>query len=245
MSFFTKKHPFAVEAYFTRSTVLTYAVPKDQLARLIPECVTLDTYDDKWGFVAIAMVQTKNLRPKGFPPFFGHNFFLIGYRVFVRYKDQRGKKLRGLYILKSETNRRRMQFLGNIFTHYQYTTTDITQTQNESDHCISSIQSNFTIQYNSTPTTELPSSSPFLDWKTARRFAGPLPFTFTYDAQKKEVMIIEGVRSNWKPQPIHVLRHQFQFIEQLNFTNIQLASAFEIQNIPYHWKKGKTELWKP
>lgn len=64
-----KNHPFAVEAFFKSSIVLTFAVPKEQLESLIPECLTLDTFKDKWAFVAVAMVKTKDLRPKGFPKF--------------------------------------------------------------------------------------------------------------------------------------------------------------------------------
>ena len=117
---FLKDHPFAVDAHFDSSLVLTFAVPKEELQDRIPECLELDTFDDKWAFVAIAMVQTKDLRPKGFPKFMGNDFFLIGYRVFVRYTNKKGKRLRGLYILKSETNKKKMQIMGNTFTHYNY-----------------------------------------------------------------------------------------------------------------------------
>jgi len=72
---FLKNHPFAVEAFFDSSIVLTFAVPKEQVAGLIPECLELDTFQDKWAFIAVAMVQTKNLRPKGFPKFMGNDFF--------------------------------------------------------------------------------------------------------------------------------------------------------------------------
>ncbi len=57
-----KNHPFAVEAIFESSLVLTFAVPKAQLENLIPECLSLDTFQDKWAFVAVAMVKTKDLR---------------------------------------------------------------------------------------------------------------------------------------------------------------------------------------
>ena len=120
-----KNHPFAVEAFFEKSTVLTYAFRKEDLEGLLPASLTLDLFQNKWAFVAIAMVQTKGLRPKGFPAFMGNDFYLIGYRIFVQYTDSRGKRLRGLYILKSETNRKKMEMLGNIFTHYNYTTTDV------------------------------------------------------------------------------------------------------------------------
>ena len=139
MSSFLKNHPFAVEAFFESSLVITFAVPKDQVQKLIPECLELDTFEGKWAFIAVAMVQTKSLRPKGFPKMFGNDFFLIGYRLFVRFTNQAGKHLRGLYILRSETDKRKMEVLGNIFTHYKYTTTDIHKIRQNGTAEISSI----------------------------------------------------------------------------------------------------------
>ena len=245
MLLFLKNHPFAVEAFFESSLVLTFAVPKEQLKTYIPECLQLDTFNDKWAFVAIAMVQTKDLRPKGFPKFMGHDFFLIGYRVFVRYTNNAGKNLRGLYILKSETDKKKMELLGNIFTHYKYTTTDILQKEQINSKEISSAKSKFKITINKTEEEVLlPENSPFKDWKEARRFAGPLPFTFTYNSTKKEVLIIEGVRQNWTPMPVKVIDYDFKFLNSLKLENPVLANAFVIKNIPYYWKKGKIELWK-
>jgi uncharacterized protein YqjF (DUF2071 family) len=242
---FLKNHPFAVEAFFESSLVLTFAVPKEQLETKIPECLQLDTFNDKWAFIAMAMVQTKDLRPKGFPKFMGNDFFLIGYRVFVRYTNKAGKHLRGLYILKSETDKKKMEFMGNIFTHYNYTTTDILQKENIGSKEISSTKSKFKVTIDKREEEiSLPEGSPFTDWKEARRFAGPLPFTFTYNSNTKEVLIIEGVRQNWLPAPVKVIDYDFDFLNSIKLKNSILANAFVIKNIPYHWKKGKIETWK-
>lgn len=241
---FLKNHPFAVSAYFERSTVLTFAIPKEQLVSLIPSCLELDTFQDKWAFIAIAMVQTKNLRPKGTPKFIGNDFFLIGYRIFVRYHTSYGKRLRGLYIIKSETNKRKMAFFGNIFTHYNYTTTDINIEEKNDERIFSSQNSNFKFQVSKNESeADMPEGSPFIEWKDARRFAGPLPFTFTYDSANNSVLIIEGVRSNWKPKAISVMDYQFEFLDNLNLQNVVLANAFEITDIPYFWKKGRKDIW--
>jgi uncharacterized protein YqjF (DUF2071 family) len=243
---FIKNHPFAVEAFFKSSVVLTFAVPKEQIQPLIPECLQLDLFDDKWAFIAIAMVQTEDLRPKGFPRVLGNDFFLIGYRVFVRFTNSAGKNLRGLYILKSETDKKKMEFFGNLFTHYNYTTTDINQIEQNGLIEISSVRSGFkmVIETANNENIPLPHDSPFSDWKEARRFAGPLPFTFTYSLVKKEVLIIEGVRENWKPKPVRVHDYTFSFIDNLRLKDAKLANAFIIENIPYCWKKGKIEQWK-
>ncbi|EDP72153.1 hypothetical protein FBALC1_13667 [Flavobacteriales bacterium ALC-1] len=240
-----KNHPFAVEAFFDSSLVLTFAVPKEQLESMIPECLSLDTFKEKWAFIAVAMVQTKDLRPKGLPKFLGNDFFLIGFRIFVRYTNKAGKRLRGLYIIKSETDKKKMEFMGNLFTHYNYTTTDIKKKQHKNSLEICSEKSDFNITINKTASDiELPKNSPFENWKEARRFAGPLPFTFTYNEKPKEVLIIEGVRTNWKPKPQEVINYHIDFLDSLSLNNLVLANAFVIENIPYYWKKGKKELWK-
>ena len=239
---FLKNHPFAVEAYFDSSLVLTFTVPKEELQKLIPECLELDTFEDKWAFIAVAMVQAKNLRPKGFPKFMGNDFFLIGYRIFVRYTNNIGKRLRGLYILKSETDKKKMEFLGNVFTHYNYTTTDISVKLEGDLKSISSIKSNFNLIIEQTESeVNIPDGSPFTDWKDARKYAGPLPHTFTYDKEDKSVLIIEGIRQNWRPESIKVKSYHFEFLKSLKLRNVILANAFEIKNIPYQWKKGRIE----
>lgn len=245
MKNFLKNHPFAVQAHFDSSLVLTFAVPKEQLQNFIPECLELDTFQDKWAFIAIAMVQTKGLRPKGFPKFMGNNFFLIGYRIFVRYTNNAGKRLRGLYIIKSQTDKKKMEFFGNIFTHYNYTTTDITQIKDKNFKTIKSEQSKFDVTIALTnDVIKIPEGSPFTDWKDARKFAGPLPHTFTVNTKDKTILTILGIRQHWKPEPVQVESYHFEFLNQLKLQNIVLANAFEIKNIPYHWQKGKIEKWK-
>ena len=239
---FLKNHPFAVEAFFDYSLVLTYAIPQEEVRKLIPACLTLDTFADKWAFIAVAMVQTKALRPKGFPAFMGNDFFLIGYRVFVRYTTAQGKRLRGLYILKSETNRIWMEVLSSVFTRYNYDTTDITQTTNGTVLTVASQASGLDVAVDTSPNQRvLPASSPFSDWKEARRFAGPLPFTFSFDEPAKTVLLVEGVRQHWQPAPVQVLRDNLPFFDSINMASYQLANAFLIQDIPYVWKRGRTE----
>jgi hypothetical protein len=237
-------HPFAVEAFFTRSLVLTFSAPAVNLSPLLPPCLELDTFNNEWGFAAMAMVQTRNLRPKGFPAWMGNDFFLIGFRLFVKYHTSSGKRLRGLYILQSQTDKKKMEWLGNFFTMYKYSTTDIRQEIDGSQYHIESRQSGFNIGVKmAQELVPLPDQSPFSNWKEARRFAGPLPFTFSYVPEKKSVLIVEGVREDWEPRPVAVTNMQISFPEMLQNKGLQLANAFVVENIPYSWKKGKLDPW--
>ncbi len=240
---YLKNHPFPVEAHFEKSVVLSFAIPKDLLIPFIPECLSLDCFQNKWAFIALAMVNTNHLRPKGFPKFFGNNFFLTGYRIFVQYKNNQGKRFRGLYILKSETDKSLMKLFGNIFTHYNYSKRNFNFSKNGEFDIIDSMDDYLKVVYHSHDNAQIPTGSPFNTWKEARRFAGPLPFTFTYRKKDKTVTIIEGVRSNWKPKPIEIQSYQCQYLNELGIEDYVLANAFEIRDIPYYWKKGKTETW--
>jgi len=241
---FLKDHPFAVESHFDTSLVLTYAVPKAHLLKFIPECLSLDTFEDTWAFIAVAIVKTRYLRPKGFPKFLGNDFVLTGYRIFVKYNTSYGKRLRGLYIIHSETDKVKMALLGNIFTHYNYQKTDIKFRRSAKQIEVVSTKSDLSVKVEESDTEiALPVDSPFKDWKEARRFAGPLPFTFTYDCNKQEVLIIEGVRKDWIPKPVKVLESNVGFVDNLQLKGAVPANAFVITNTPYYWKKGRKDKW--
>lgn len=238
-----KRHPFAVEAYFDYSLVLTYSAPAQRLAHLLPAPLELDLHKDETAFLAVAMVQTRGLRAKGWPRWLGQAFFLLGYRLFVRYHTAAGKRLRGLYILRSETDKPRMAWAGNLFTHYHYREVGIEAQANKGRFAI---QSSLGLNVQATlGTTEspLPVGSPFESWKEARRFAGPMPFTFTYEPLHKKMVIIEGVRQHWQPQPVVVQHSYVPFLAELGLESLLLANAFCVQGIPYYWKKGRTEPW--
>lgn len=241
-----KNHPFGVVAKLERTTVLAFAVPRAELEALIPSALELDLFQEQWGFVAVALVRTKELRPAGFPKWVGNDFWLLGYRIFVRYRNTKDRRLRGLYILGSETDKRRMAFLGNMFTHYQYqhkafdiTTKDYRTTWNAPDG-----SSSLVVHDDPDVPASLPSGSVFKDWSEARRFIGPLPFTFSHDATRGQVLIIEGARTDWTPRPVTVERHSFRFLEGLGLSELRLSNAFAMDNVAYHWKPGVIEPFR-
>lgn len=239
---FLKNHPFAVRAEFEYSLVLTFAAPVEQLSAHLPPGLAADTLDGQWGFAAVAMVRTRALRPAGWPRCLGSDFFLIGTRIFVRHTGSDGRARRGLYIVKSETDRRKMQWLGNLFTQYRYTTTDIRADWNGSRLRVDAKATGLHVEVETgIKNPPLPAGSPFENWRAARRFAGPLPFTFSWQADKNRMLVIEGVRQNWTPAPVSVRRCEIPWLETLHCAGLVLANAFLIRNIPYYWKKGRFE----
>lgn len=242
-----KRHPFPVKAWFDFSLVLTYALPKEVLLPLLPAGLEPDTHHDH-GFVAVAMVQTRRLRPAFMPAFMGRDFFLTGYRIFVKYHTQKRKRYRGLYILRSDTNSRFMQFSGNLLTHYNYHTVNVSLSRSAEGLAVQATDpggindARVEVLYGNERST-LPQTSVFASWKEARRFAGPLPFTFDHEKQTNSIIIIEGVRAHWDPQPVVVNHAHFGFFSQPVFSGCTplLSNAFVTTGIPYMWKRGVRE----
>ena len=138
-----------------------------------------------------------------------------------------------------------MEVFGNLFTHYRYSKVDVALRNKETRTTIQSEVSGFVVTVDREEQDEphLPLGSPFANWKEARRFAGPLPFTFSATPGSNRFVIIEGVRQNWKPRPVAVVEHHVPFVLSLTDEAPTLASAFMTENIPYAWKKGVIETW--
>lgn len=239
-----KHHPFPVVAQLDQVVAVSFAFPEPALRHLIPAGLEMDTYEGL-GFITAALVWTSALRPAGFPEILGQDFFLAGYRIFTRLRNPSGRRLRGLKIIRSETDKHRMVWLGNLMTGYSYRHVNVKiETQGSSTHVLTSLA-------DGTPTldltfsagseeTRLPAGSPFPDWRTARRFAGPMPFTFSPEADGSFV-VIEGSRQAWVPQPVHVKDWQVSLFKEGSLQGVEpiLANAFIVKNVPYRWEKGQ------
>jgi len=232
-----RRHPIPIRSHFDFALVLTYALPANVLEPLLLPGLELDRFGDD-GFVAVALVQTRDLRPAVLPAFIGLDFFLAGYRIFTRY-DAGERKLRGLQILRSRTDSRIMTFFGNLLTHYNYSRARVDVKRNDGQLAIA-MGDELDVVADLTREATLPAASPFANWKTARRYAGPLPFTFDHERETNSIVRIEGVRQEWKPRPVHVDVRRIEFFNQPAFANTTpvLASAFYFEDIPYLWRRG-------
>ncbi len=241
---FLKRHPFPVLARFERVVAVSFAFPESTLSTLVPEGLELDVYEGH-GFVTAALVWTRHLRPAGFPEFMGQDFFLAGYRIFTRLRDDSGRRLRGLTILRSETDKYRMVISGNLLTHYNYRHVKLMTEKSGSERRVVTTLANGSPTLDLTFDTDaenapLPVESPFPDWRTARRFAGPMPFTFSPEADGS-FMVIEGSRAEWVPRPIIVKDWHISLFDEAPFSGVRpiLANAFMVENVSYRWSRGR------
>jgi uncharacterized protein YqjF (DUF2071 family) len=222
---------------------LSFAFPAEVVRPLVPPSLSMDLFNNL-AFVTVAMVWTRALRPAMLPPAVGNDFFLAGYRVFTRFAEPSGRHLRGLQILRSETDKWSMVWSGNLVTRYHYRHVRVNIEQSGDDirvHATHHGKPTFDIAVNvGGGDVALPNGSPFTDWKAARRFSGPMPFTFSPDSDQTMV-VVEGSRQHWEPRPIRVDSWRVALFDESPLCNATpiLANAFLVEDVAYQWKRGR------
>jgi Uncharacterized conserved protein (COG2071) len=235
-----KRHPFPVVAWFERVLAVSFAFPEEILRPLVPEPVEIDSHDG-FGFVTVALVRTKGLRPAAFPAMLGQNFFLAGYRIFTRLRDESGRRMRGLQILRSETDKTRMVLSGNLLTHYNYRKVNLEDSGSRVRTWTPDGRETLDLSFDLTSEPDSPpEGSPFADLRAARNFAGPMPFTFDAEGDGRFV-VIEGKRTEWIPRPVKILDWKVGLFDESPFRGVKplLANAFRVEGVPYRWERGR------
>ncbi|WP_282204475.1 DUF2071 domain-containing protein [Kitasatospora fiedleri] len=251
MKHLLRRHPVPMRTHFAHSLVLTYALPPHVLEPLLPPGLALDTYTDpvgtEHGFVAAALVDTRSLRPAFLPARLGADRVLTGYRIFTRFPTPGGRAMRGLKILRSDTDSRVMALGGNLLTRYHYRPARIgsrvvgdtlefrvVSRDGRADLYVRA-------DLGSAP-ADLPAGSPFACAKDARRFAGPLPYTFEHEPETGSMIVVKATRTHWEPTPVAVeLPTPPTFFEHGPFagTTPVLANAFHVADLDYGWHAGQ------
>ena len=237
-----QRHPLPIDAHLRDCLTLTYALPAATLRPLLPPGLELDTIGEQ-AFVAVALVQARGMRPAGLPRALGRDFFLAGYRIFARFRTPEGRTVRGLRILRSDADSALMVTGGNLLTHYNYRRCRAA-VEAAGDRLHVTVSSpdgggdlDVTVDLGD---PSLPSGSPFASVREARRFAGPLPYTFDYEAETDAIVAIEARRTNWRPAPVAARVDRIAFFDQPAFAGCTpvLAAAFHVSGIEYRWLRG-------
>ena len=244
-----RRHPLPMRTRFGHSLVLTYALPPAVLAPLLPPGLRLDEYvapdGTRHAFVAVGLVSVRALRPAALPAALGFDCVLTGYRIMARCPTPGGRTMRGLFILHSQTDRRLLAAGGNLLTRYHYRLARIAL-RTGPGHLEATVDSRdgradltVTAALDDPPGAP-PAGSPFADLAAARRFAGPLPYTFDYERSTGSVVVVKADRTEWQPEPVTVSVPRLTFFDHgpLAGSAPVLANAFHVADLAYGWRRG-------
>ncbi len=237
-----------MQAHFVRSLVVTWAYPAAVLRPFLPPGLRLHGYGDV-GFLAVAVVSARGLRPVGWPAWMGFDVMMTGYRIFTRFARAGAGDLIGLRSVRSDMSSRLVARVGNGLTHYGFRPAraevreeaggDGTRLHVAVASGDGAADYRVTAEIGAEP-APLPAGSPFPSLAVARRFAGPLPNTFDYEAATDAMIVVEGVRQEWKPHPVRVAVGECGFLRHpwLTAHRPVLANAFLVSDVPYRWRAG-------
>jgi hypothetical protein len=235
-----RRHPLPIATHFRHSLVLTYAFAAERLEPLLAPGLVLDRHGEL-GFAAAAFVQTERLRPAFAPPALGRDYFLAGYRLFVRVAA--AESLRGLLILRSDTDSRALALGGNLLTRYHYKVAHVELEEPPGRLELRVRTAGGAADVDVAAELEpapLPAGSPFSDLREARRYAGPLPYTFDYEQATDSLVVVRGTRTEWNPESVAVTVRRMTFFERPPFDGAgALANAFHVGDLDYRWERGR------
>jgi hypothetical protein len=134
-----------------------------------------------------------------------------------------------------------MSMLGNLFTHYGYRRRRVTTTRTNGRLSVET-DSGLRIGIDAAR-PELPAGSPFASWTEARKFAGPMPYTFAAE-QDGRVVRVRGTRAHWEPRPVALTAFAAPFLAKL-VPSARPAAAFLVEDVDYRWEPGRREAPMP
>ncbi len=78
---------------------------------------------------------------------------------------------------------------------------------------------------------------------SARAAAALVWATFDYEAETHSIVVIQGVRERWNPEPVRVEVRGVGFFDHAAFAGAPpvLASAFHVAGVAYRWERGRRE----
>jgi hypothetical protein len=133
-----------------------------------------------------------------------------------------------------------MVIFGNVLTHYRYRLADAScrlrgdklEIQSHGVDVVADL---------ATGSVPLPEGSPFADEREARRFAGPLPYTFHHEQETGSLVAIRGTRGGWEPRCVAVSVRDLTFFASGPFegSDARLANAFYVGGVDYRWERGR------
>jgi hypothetical protein len=110
----------------------------------------------------------------------------------VKHRDPAGRTRRGLHILRSDTDQRSMKLGGNLLTHYRHRLASINLRPTRDQLAVriatpgAGVGLDVLARLSGQPAPLAP-GSPFRSRRDARRFAGPLPWTFVHRATARRL----------------------------------------------------------
>jgi Uncharacterized conserved protein (COG2071) len=236
--------PFEANTVWAEAVAVNVAVDPAALRPLVPPVFDLDLHNDK-AFVSLTASRLKDFGVGRAPRALRMNFYQATYRAHVAYTDFRGRRLRGCYFVRSETNSRLMSLTANLlpeFRAHRCGTCPILMARN-GDHVLLSVDAEdaagkvVLVLAMDRPLHGMPQGSQFASVKEAYDFLVDFYDAFAYDPEADEVLLLRIERGDWDIKIVEPVDHYLGYFSSGPFPpgSATLDSVFYFRDVPYRW----------
>ena len=237
--------PFEANTIWAEAICVNVQIEPDALRPLIPTHFELDLYNDK-AFISLTASRLKDFGMGRIPRALRMNFYQSTYRAHVTFTDYRGRKMRGCYFVRSETNSHIMSLTANLlpeFKAHHCGTFPILMAHN-GKHLVFSVDSGddpagkvVLVLDDAHPLNAMPESSIFPTIQDSYDFIVDFYDDFSYDPDTDDVFILSIDRGDWDIRVLETVDCYLGYFEDGPFPagSTKVDSVFYFRNTPYRW----------
>jgi len=241
----TQRLPITMKTVFQDLVLLTFAVPPEKLASLLPDYIHPYVHQQR-SYISIVVGNMRGMRLAVVPEFLGTNYYQIVYRAVVCLKDVNGVTHPGVFFLRSDSNDPVMSYFGNQLTEFRfhYFHTGAISLLKRGQEMLGSVQTKdkggdlVAYLLNQGKAESLPPADGFDSVQQEKDLLVQLFHAYAYNPDQQVVYDLEIERGDW-----HLERLQMQdcftaFFMESPFirTEAQPFSHVYIQECSYIWK---------
>jgi uncharacterized protein YqjF (DUF2071 family) len=237
--------PFDANTVWAEAVAVNYRLDPAALRPLVPPVFDLDLYAGK-AFVSLTASRLKDFGVGWVPAALRMNFYQATYRAHVTYTDFRGRRMRGCYFVRSETNSRLMSLTANLLPEFRahHCATHPILMARQGGHLLLTVDSGadpagkvVLVLDTERPLAVMPAGSVFPSVPAAYDFLVDFYDAFSYAPESGEVFLLQIERGPWDIQVVEPVDSYFGYFSDGPFPpgSAELDSVFYFRNTPYRW----------
>ncbi len=115
---FLKRIPVIYSGELHKVKLINFSVDLDEVLPMVPQQIKVRNFDGK-AIISMVNVNLKHMTIKAFPDLFSLDYQHVAFRLLVDDSEWSKGKAKGIYFLKSFTNKPFVVWSGNLLSHYK------------------------------------------------------------------------------------------------------------------------------
>lgn len=212
-----KKLPITYQGELHEVKLINFSVNLEEVLPMVPKGIKVRGFDGK-AIISMVNVKLRQMRPKGLPPNLSFDYQHVAFRLLIddgEYNED--GQPRGIYFLKSFTDKPWVAWSGSRFTHYQLSSAQLID-----DEKFSLWQGDRFVKY------ELTEKGADMN-EPLKAIIQPLDRAYAMD--REQLLRTRIQREAWPIEPVRCQGFETNFFKTASF-----LEAFEIKEvIDYEW----------